>query len=70
MKQIVKTRILTTIVFLCIALMSVFVSDYVASYYEKLGRKAPRWGYYCIFAVLGLAYVKFIKAFSSEKDNK
>ncbi|MDA8428123.1 MAG: hypothetical protein M0T70_02600 [Geobacteraceae bacterium] len=66
----VKNIILITIVFIGIALLFCFVSHYIASYYEKLGRKAPRWVYYCLIAVICLAYAKFNEAFSNGKDNK
>ena len=73
MKNIGRTRILTLltlIIFLGVAIMSFFVTDYVANYYDKLGRKVPRWIYYSQFAVLGLAFMKFNEAFSDEKHKK
>lgn len=70
MKRIATTKILVTVIFLCVAVMCVYVSNYVASYYEKLGREVPRWIYYATFAALGVAYMKFIETFSNGKDGK
>ena len=71
MKKNVKNKVIITITFLSIAATTVFVSDYVASYYEKLGRSIPRWLSYTILStlivVLILAYTKFVEVFSGGK---
>jgi hypothetical protein len=71
MKKIIKSKILITIVFLGIAAMTVFGSDYVASYYEKLGNKVPSWiklTLYPLVAALLLAGGKFAEVFSGKND--
>jgi hypothetical protein len=70
MKNNVKTKIIVTVVFLGVGVACIFATDYIATYYENIGKKVPRWIYYATFAVLGLAYMIFAETFSDGKDDK
>lgn len=60
------------IFFLCSVVLVVFVTEYIAIYYEKRNSEVPGWVYWSamsFFAVLiSFAYAKFAEAFSREEN--
>ncbi len=70
MKSFAKFRIMITIIFLAICVAVVFVCDYIAGYYEKLGKDLPSWIYYLFFVGLGLAYIKVTEILSKKDEKK